>query len=141
MNSRANLIEQIFVPQWIARIAIYLLTVVFFYSGLDKALHFSMAQAEFDAIGLQPSALLVVATIVTQLAGAILLCTRRFALYGALLLAGFTAFATLIAHRFWNAPATAYAAELNAFLEHLGLIGAFLLIAHLSATGSGRADV
>ncbi len=140
MNSKENLIEQIFLPQWIARMAIYLLTIVFFYSALDKALHFGAAQAEFDAIGLQPSALLVVATIVTQLAGAILLCTRRFALYGALLLAGFTA-ATLIAHRFWHAPATAYAAELNAFLEHLGLIGAFLLIAHRSANDSGRADV
>lgn len=136
VNARANLIERIFTQRWIERLAIYLLTVVFFYSALDKALHFAAAQAEFEAIGLHPSALLVSATIVAQLAGALLLCTRRFVLYGALLLAGFTAFATLVAHRFWTAPAAMYAAELNAFLEHLGLIGAFLLIAHCSAANS-----
>ena len=123
---------------WLERVALAALIAVFVYSGIDKLLHFAAAETEFNALNLHPAVLLVAATIATQLGASALLCSRRYAPWGALLLAGFTAAATLIAHRFWAAPPNAYVAELNAFLEHIGLIGAFIWVAHLAAVRNLR---
>lgn len=119
--------------RWVEYLALCGLAAVFVYSGVDKLLHFSAAAREFASVGLQPAAPLVAATIVSQLGGSLLLFTHRFKAIGALLLAGFTAAATLVAHRFWEMPPTRYVPELNAFLEHLGLIGGFLLVALIAA--------
>ncbi|MGB5998067.1 MAG: DoxX family protein [Marinomonas sp.] len=126
-------LERFLAEKWLERFALVGLVIVFIYSGIDKLLNFDAAQAEYIALNLQPASLLVGLTIVAQLAGSALLFSRRYAMWGGLILAAFTAMATLIAHRFWTAPPSTYVAELNAFLEHLGLIGAFLLVAHLSA--------
>jgi uncharacterized membrane protein YphA (DoxX/SURF4 family) len=49
--------------------------------------------------------------------------------FGAFVLAGFTLFATLAANSFWEmVPPERMGAE-NAFFEHLGLVGGFLLLA------------
>jgi len=48
---------------------------------------------------------------------------------GALLLAAFTLAATFVANRFWDAPAPERFAMANAFFEHLGLVGGFVLVA------------
>jgi len=58
---------------------------------------------------------------------------------GALALAGFTLLASFVANRFWAAEPDARFMVENAFFEHLGLVGAFLLVAwHDWRTRHGR---
>jgi uncharacterized membrane protein YphA (DoxX/SURF4 family) len=139
MHSITVLLRNVLALTWIEILAQCGLVAVFVYSGIDKLLHFQAAQSEFAAVGLNPTALFVAATIILQLGASIALFSRRYAMWGALLLAAFTVLVTLLAHRFWQAPPAAYVGELNAFLEHLGLIGGFLLVAHLAVTrNNGR---
>jgi uncharacterized membrane protein YphA (DoxX/SURF4 family) len=48
---------------------------------------------------------------------------------GALVLAGFTLFATSVANRFWEMVPPERFMAANAFFEHIGLIGGFILVA------------
>jgi uncharacterized membrane protein YphA (DoxX/SURF4 family) len=59
---------------------------------------------------------------------------------GALALSGFTLLATLVALRFWElAPGMERMMATNAFFEHLGLTGAFVLVAAVDLTkGAGK---
>ena len=59
---------------------------------------------------------------------------------GALALAGFTLLATFIALRFWEmAPGMDRMMATNAFFEHLGLAGAFVIVAAIDLTkGTGK---
>jgi len=57
---------------------------------------------------------------------------RRSGVYrwlGALGLAGFTLIAPFVANRFWEIPQPDRFMIENAFFEHLGLVGALLLVA------------
>lgn len=115
----------------VARLA---LAAVFVYSGIDKLLHFSDAVAEVSGFGLQPAQVLAAITLLAQLLGAALLIAGgRAAIYGALLLAGFTAAVTLLVHRFWLLDGIERVRSLSTFLEHVGLVGAFVLVAHHQA--------
>lgn len=59
---------------------------------------------------------------------------------GALALSGFTLLATFIALRFWEmAPGMDRMMATNAFFEHLGLAGAFVIVAAIDLTkGTGK---
>jgi uncharacterized membrane protein YphA (DoxX/SURF4 family) len=59
---------------------------------------------------------------------------------GALSLALFTLLATLVALRFWEMPAgMERMMATNAFFEHLGLAGAFVIVAIIDLTqGAGK---
>lgn len=109
------------------------LCVAFVYSGVAKLLDFAGAIAEQRHFGLEPAALLAASTIATQLGGSglVLFGRGRAAAIGALALAGFTALATLIAHAFWRESGMDRFRDLNAFLEHIGLITGFVLVAAL----------
>ncbi len=48
---------------------------------------------------------------------------------GALVLAGFTLFATFVANRFWEMVPPERFMAANSFFEHIGLIGGFILVA------------
>ncbi|MDB5541027.1 MAG: DoxX family protein [Devosia sp.] len=69
------------------------------------------------------------ATIVTELAGSALILTGAYRWLGALWLAGFTLIATFVANRSWELPLAQRFMVENAFFEHLGLVGGFLLVA------------
>jgi uncharacterized membrane protein YphA (DoxX/SURF4 family) len=107
------------------------LCLAFAYSGIAKLIDFDSAIAEQQHFGLHPPALFAAATIATQLIGSALVMFSRGwpAVIGALSLAGFTLMATVIGHQFWNETGIDRFRDLNAFLEHFGLIGGFLLIA------------
>jgi uncharacterized membrane protein YphA (DoxX/SURF4 family) len=77
-------------------------------------------------------ALVVAATIAVQFGGSVLLILGRLGWLTAGALGVFTALATLIAHPYWTVedPAERFHA-LNTFLEHIGLIGGFMLAAVL----------
>ena len=69
------------------------------------------------------------ATIVTELAGSALILSGVYRWVGAIGLAGFTLIATFVANRFWEIPQPDRFMVENAFFEHLGLVGGFLLVA------------
>ena len=112
--------------RWLALLA---LCAAYLQGGLDKAFDFAGAVAETQHFGLPFAAPLAALTIVVELGASLLILSgvKRWA--GALVLAGFTLFATFVANRFWEmAPPERFMAE-NAFFEHVGLIGGFVLVA------------
>jgi len=109
-----------------------LLTLPYWWSGLSKLLDVQGAFAEAAHFGLKPVWLVVALTILVQLGGSIALILGRFGWLAAGALGVFTALATLIAHPFWTVadPMERFHAA-NTFLEHVGLIGGFMLAAIL----------
>jgi uncharacterized membrane protein YphA (DoxX/SURF4 family) len=112
--------------RWLALLA---LCAAYLQGGLTKALDFPGAIAEMRHFGLEPAAPLAALTIAVEIGASLLILTgiRRWA--GALVLAGFTLFATFVANRFWlMAPPERFMAA-NSFFEHIGLVGGFVLVA------------
>ncbi|WP_246184976.1 DoxX family protein [Paracoccus aestuariivivens] len=114
------------------------LSAAYIQGGLVKLLNFPAATAEMAHFGLSPSAGFAVAVIVLELLAPALILSGRLRWLGALALCGFTLMATFVALRFWQLPpsqARFFAA--NAFFEHVGLAGGFLLVAWMDLTGRG----
>ena len=115
---------------WIRWIALLGLCAAYLQGGIDKALDFGGAVAEMQHFGLAPAAPLAVLVIVLELGASVLVLGGRYRWLAALALAAFTAGATLVANRFWQLPpSTARFMTENAFFEHLGLVGGFVLVA------------
>lgn len=108
------------------------LTTPYWFAGLYKLTHWPDALGEAAHFGLRPAGLVVAATIAVQLGGSALLIAGRLSWLAAGALGVFTALATLIAHPYWTVadPAERFHA-LNTFLEHIGLIGGFMVAAAL----------
>jgi uncharacterized membrane protein YphA (DoxX/SURF4 family) len=115
---------------WIAKV---LLAIAFVYSGVSKLLNFDAAIGEANHFGLSPAPFFAAAVLATQLVGAALMLLGRglWSAGGALALAAFTVIATVIGHPFWTMSGMEQFHNRNAFLEHLGLVGGFLLVAAL----------
>lgn len=86
-------------------------------------------QAHFD----MPSpALFAVLTIAVELVGPALILSGRLVWLGAGMLGVFTALAAITANAFWAMPAgPERLTATNAFFEHVGLVGGFVLVALL----------
>jgi uncharacterized membrane protein YphA (DoxX/SURF4 family) len=98
--------------------------------GIVKATNFSGAITEMQHFGLAPAAPLAVAVIALELGASVMILTGFYRWLAALALGGFTLMATLIALRFWELPpGQERFMAANAFFEHLGLVGGFLLVA------------
>ena len=113
------------------------LAAVFLYSGFDKLWHWQSSVEEVKGDGLLWPAAFAGATIFTQLVGGCLVATGLLAWLGALLLAGFTAAATVIGHRFWLRRGAGFRHELTTSLEHVAIVGGLLLLSVLDFTASG----
>jgi len=108
------------------------LCAAYIQGGLVKLTDFPGAVAEMVHFRLAPPVLFAVLVIVLELVASAMVMTGFLRWLGALVLAGFTLMSTLIALRFWEQPAgQARHASANAFFEHLGLAGGFLLVAWL----------
>lgn len=111
-------------------LALLALTSAYLQGGLDKAGDFPAAVAEMDHFGLAPAAPFAVAVIALELGASALVLSGVGRWLGALALAAFTCAATLLANRFWSLPpGPERLAAANGFFEHLGLAGAFVLVA------------
>ena len=124
-------IARLLASDWLASLGAVLLTSAFWWSGCAKLLHFGEAQAEVAGLGLPAPPLVAALTIVVQLCGSLAIILRRGAWFGAGALGLFTALATVVAHGFWRFEGIERAHQFNTFLEHIGLIGGFLLAAIL----------
>ena len=116
-------------PRWMHWIALLLLCAAYLQGGLVKLFDFSGAVAEMQHFGLSPAVPMAAATIALELVAPAMILLGVYRWLGALALAGFTLAATFMANRFWSAPPDAQFMLMNAFFEHLGLVGGFLLVA------------
>ena len=112
--------------RWLALLA---LCAAYLQGGLNKALDFGGAIAEMQHFGLAPAVPLALLTIVVELGASLLILSGIYRWAGALVLAGFTLFATFVANRFWEMVPPERFMAANSFFEHIGLIGGFILIA------------
>lgn len=110
-------------------VALLLLVAAYVQGGINKAFDFSAAVGEMRHFGLEPAALLALATIVVELGASALVLTGWMRWLGALMLALFTLGATFVANRFWAVPLPERFMLENSFFEHLGLVGGFALVA------------
>lgn len=110
-------------------VALLGLCAAYLQGGLTKLLDFGGAVAEAQHFGLPFAPVIAGATIVIELAGSALILSGVYRWIGAIGLAGFTLIATFVANRFWEIPQPDRFMVENAFFEHLGLGGGFLLVA------------
>ncbi|WP_404479339.1 DoxX family protein [Novosphingobium sp. BL-52-GroH] len=118
---------------FLARLA---LVGAYLAGGIAKLGDWPAAVAEQAHFGLAPPALWAALTIAVELVGPLLILSGRLVWLGAGMLGVFTFLAAVIANAFWAMPAgpERFAAT-NAFFEHMGLVGGFVLVAILARRG------
>ncbi len=114
------------VLRWLALLC---LCSAYIQGGLTKTLDWPGALGEMQHFGLAPAPLFAAGTIALELGATLLILTGRLRWVGALALAAFTAMATVLANRFWEMTGPERFAATNSFFEHVGLVGAFVLVA------------
>jgi XapX domain-containing protein len=124
-----RIVDSMLLRPWVRFIALAGLCAAYLQGGLDKLADFSGAVAEAQHFGLPFPAIVAVATIITELVGSALVLTGLLRWLGALWLGTFTLAATFVANRFWEIELSQRFMAENAFFEHLGLVGGFLLVA------------
>jgi uncharacterized membrane protein YphA (DoxX/SURF4 family) len=116
---------------WLAaRIA---LTSAYLFGGLTKLSDFSAAMAEQEHFGLHPGWLWASLSILVELGGSALVLSGYLVWLGAGGLGVLTAVAMFVANNFWAMSGHARSQGANAFFEHVGLIGGFVLVALVAA--------
>jgi uncharacterized membrane protein YphA (DoxX/SURF4 family) len=115
-----------------AHLARLALVSAYLLGAVVKITDFQGAVAEQAHFGMTPEALWAVLTIAVEIVGPLLILTRRWLWLGAGMLGVFTLLAAFKANAFWVLPAghDRFMAT-NAFFEHVGLIGGFVLVALL----------
>ncbi|MBA5637902.1 DoxX family protein [Duganella sp. LX20W] len=106
-----------------------LLCGAYLQGGWNKLTDFHGAVGEMQHFGLAPAATLAALVIAGELGASALVLSGFYRWLGAGFLALFTVMATLVANRFWEMAGTERFMAANSFFEHLGLAGAFLLVA------------
>ncbi|WP_425965117.1 DoxX family protein [Rhizobium nepotum] len=120
-------------------IALLALCAAYIQGPLTKILDFNGALAEMEHFGLRPAVFFAVIVIIFELTASAMVVTGFLRWAGALALASFTLLATYIALRFWEmAPGMERTMAANAFFEHLGLAGAFVMVAAIDLTKGVR---
>lgn len=115
-----------------AHVARLALVSAYLLGAAVKASDFPGAVAEQAHFGMNPPAFWAALTIAVEIVGPLLILTRRWLWLGAGMLGVFTLLAAVKANAFWAmAPGPDRFMATNAFFEHIGLIGGFVLVALL----------
>lgn len=109
-------------------IARIFLSAVYLFSGIDKLIHRGDSIAELQALKLPSPDQLRWAVIAVQLAGGLSVLLGFYTGWGAALLLGFTALATLIAHKPFDHEGPARRMQFTIALEHLAICGGFVTL-------------
>jgi uncharacterized membrane protein YphA (DoxX/SURF4 family) len=138
-QSRSGLASLITSPS-LRFVALLALCAAYIQGPLTKLFDFHGAIAEMEHFGLYPAAFFAVAVIAFELAASAMILSGFLRWFGALALAVFTLLATFVAVRFWEMPSgMERMMATNAFFEHLGLVGAFFIVAITDLTkGAGK---
>jgi uncharacterized membrane protein YphA (DoxX/SURF4 family) len=117
-----------------------LLVGAYLLGGFVKLTDWSAAVAEQAHFGMASPALWAAITIAIELIGPLLILSGRMVWLGAGMLGVFTLLAAFKANFFWTMPMgqDRFMAT-NAFFEHLGLIGGFILAALVAELAQRRA--
>jgi uncharacterized membrane protein YphA (DoxX/SURF4 family) len=110
-------------------ICMLLICAAYLQGGINKLTDFGGAIGEMQHFGLSPAAPLAGLVIFGELGASVMILTGFYRWLGAGYLALFTLMATFVANRFWEMTGMERFMAANGFFEHLGLAGAFLLIA------------
>ena len=113
---------------WTWRAARVALVSAFVIGGITKLSDFTAAVAEQEHFGLHPGWLWAGLALTVELGGSLLVISGRFVWLGAGGLGVLTAVAMATANSFWTMAGHERFMELNAFLEHLGLIAGLVLV-------------
>lgn len=116
-------------PAWIYTLALLALCGPYLQGAALKLWDFPAAVTEVRQLGLGPAAPLALATVALQSVAPVLALSGCYRWLGALALAGFTLLAALLADRFWAADGPERRRLGIAFMEHIALAGAWLLVA------------
>ena len=122
----------------ITRLCLLLLCSAYLQGGLDKAFDIPGAVAEMAHFGLAPALPFALLTIVGEIGASLLVISGIKRWLGAAYLGVFTLLATLLANRFWELSGAARIGLENGFFEHLGLAGAFFLVAWIDFNARGK---
>lgn len=116
--------------RWTGFLARLALVGAYLLGGVVKATDWPAAVAEQAHFGMHPPAVWAAVTIAVEIIGPLLVLSGRYVWLGAGMLGVFTLLAAVTANAFWTLPAgqDRFMAT-NAFFEHLGLIGGFVLAA------------
>jgi len=124
-------------PTWF--LARLLLVGAYLLGGLVKLTDWPGAVAEQVHFGMHPPALWAALTIAVELIGPLLILAGRWIWLGAGMLGVFTLLAAFTANAFWTMPpGPERFGATNAFFEHLGLIGGFVLAALVAEQAKRR---
>jgi uncharacterized membrane protein YphA (DoxX/SURF4 family) len=128
-------LRELFTPAWVPWLALLCLCSAYLQGPLDKLRDFASAVAEMQHFGLRPAAPWAAFTIAFEGVASVMVLAGWHRWLGALALAGFTLMASVLADRFWAAPPRERRRVTNAFFEHVGLAGAFVLVAWFDLKG------
>ncbi|MFK0386825.1 MULTISPECIES: DoxX family protein [Rhizobium/Agrobacterium group] len=137
---RGGLLANVVAAPVTRTVALLALCAAYIQGPLTKIADFPGAIAEMNHFGLHPAPVFAVLVIGFELAASAMVVSGFLRWLGALALSGFTLLATLIALRFWELPSGMdRMMATNAFFEHLGLAGAFVIVAAIDLTkGAGK---
>jgi uncharacterized membrane protein YphA (DoxX/SURF4 family) len=116
---------------WIRWVCLLLLCSAYLQGGLNKLTDFNSAIGEMQHFGLSPAAPMALLVIAGELIASLMILSGFYRWLGAGYLGLFTLGATFVANRFWEMAGPERFMAANGFFEHLGLTGAFLLVAWL----------
>ena len=116
---------------WIRWVCLLLLCSAYLQGGINKLMDFDAAIGEMHHFGLSPAGPLAALVIALELGASLLILSGFYRWLGAGFLGVFTLMATFVANRFWEMAGMERFMAANSFFEHLGLTGAFLLVAWL----------
>jgi transmembrane protein len=136
-------------PRWVETIlssriaeiaARILFTFPFWGSGLAKLLDFSGGMVEMSQFGLEPAWFFNTLTIIVQLTGSVLIIFNRGTWFGAGMLGVFTFLTIPIVHAFWRLEGERAIAAFHTAGEHMGMIGALVVVSILAARSQSTAE-
>jgi len=126
----AAVVRPVFTAPILRLLALLALCSAYIQGPLVKIFDFGGAMAEMDHFGLSPAPLFAIGVIVFELSMSALIVFGVFRWVAATALAVFTLMATFLAFRFWELPpGMERSMAMNGFFEHIGLVGAFTLVA------------
>jgi uncharacterized membrane protein YphA (DoxX/SURF4 family) len=116
--------------RWTSLLARLALVGAYLLGAVVKLSDWPAAVAEQAHFGMHPPAFWAAVTIAVEIIGPVLILSGRFLWLGAGMLGVFTVFAAAAANAFWTMPpGHGRFMATNAFFEHLGLVGGFVLAA------------
>ena len=105
------------------------LTFVFWSAGLAHMIEFQHSVAELKGLGLEPAGPLNVLLVATLLIGSLLILLDRWLWLGCGILSGFLVVAIVLAHPFWKMVEPARTPHFHVAMEHISMIGGFMVLA------------